>query len=98
MTPTLRLTIAIESAFGVDAKTLKSRGGPVDVAEARGAFYLLAMEVCGMSSNDVGAALGRDHTTVLTTARRARGYAETDARLARKITRAREILKGRVKA
>jgi chromosomal replication initiator protein len=64
------LLIAAE-AFGLAAEEMLGRAQPQRIARARHAFVLVARSVLAESFPRIGRALGRDHTTVISSLRRA---------------------------
>ena len=76
-----RIVGRVASTFGVPAKELFGRGRQRAVASARQVAMALAREVGGLSLPQVGAAFGRDHTTVLYAVRKVAAATKADGKL-----------------
>jgi chromosomal replication initiation ATPase DnaA len=67
------------TVFGIDASELRSkRGRSPRLVQARQALMYALHAAAGMSYQEIGRALGRDHTTVLYGARQAQARAASD--------------------
>ena len=71
---------AAARAFGVSVGELTGRGQPQRIVRGRHGFTLVGREVLGESFPSLGKALGRDHTTVMSSYDRAQALHDRDAR------------------
>lgn len=83
------LTVSAE-VMGVSVADMKGRARPQPIARARHAFVYCAREDLKKSLPAISAALCRDHTTALSSARRAAALLEKDKLFCRQIEQIRE--------
>ncbi len=83
------LTVTAE-VMGVSVEDMKGRARPQPLARARHAFVYCAREDLKESLPSISAAMGRDHTTALSSARRAAALLEKDKIFCRQIDQIRE--------
>lgn len=76
--------------MGVSVADLKGRARPQPIARARHAFVYCAREDLKESLPSISAAMGRDHTTALSSARRAAALLEKDKVFCRQVAQIRE--------
>ena len=76
--------------MGVSVADMKGRARPQPIARARHAFVYCAREDLKESLPSISAAMGRDHTTALSSARRAAALLEKDKVFCRQIDQIRE--------
>jgi len=67
---------AAADAFGISVDDMKGRSQPQRIAKARHAFVFVAREALKESFPRIAAALGRDHTTAMSSYRRAQALLE----------------------
>ena len=81
------LRSAVADVFGLSVADMTSRRRPQPIVRARHAFCLLARKLTESPLTAIGAALGRDHTTVISSLDRAEVLAETDPVFGERIAR-----------
>lgn len=86
--------VAGAEAFGLTSGEIVGRAQPQRIARARHAIVYCAREVLGESFPRVGKALKRDHTTVMSSYRRAQALIERDKAFQAGVARIREALEG----
>lgn len=95
--PSLRdapLVLAVAAAaYGVAPQALVAHRRDPDADEARSVAILLLHDELGLTPTQIGAVLGRGHSTICTTRKRMRARVAADAALARMIDRLRRRLR-----
>ena len=86
--------IAGAEAFGLTSADITGRAQPQRIVRARHAIVFCAREVLGESFPRIGKALKRDHTTVMSSFRRAQALIERDKAFQEGVRRIREALEG----
>lgn len=86
--------VAGAEAFGLTAADITGRAQPQRIVRARHAIVFCAREVLGESFPRIGKALKRDHTTVMSSFRRAQALIERDKAFQEGVRRIREALGG----
>ena len=81
-------------AFGLSRAEIIGRAQPQRIVRARHAIVYCAREVLGESFPSIGRALHRDHTTVMSSYRRAQALIERDKAFQEGVRRIREALEG----
>ncbi len=87
-----RIVGRVAAAFGVSEKELLGPSRLRSVMRPRQVAMYLARELTGLSLPRLGAAFGRDHTTVLHACRKVAAEIEDDAALANKVSDLRSAL------
>ncbi len=77
---------AVSDLFGVSMGDIRGKRRPQRIVRARHAINLLARKLTKTSLKAIGAAMSRDHTTVMASVRRAEALAESDEDFADKIS------------
>ncbi|MFQ5564158.1 MAG: DnaA ATPase domain-containing protein [Parvularculaceae bacterium] len=83
---------AASEAFGVSIEELKSKARPQRIVRARHGFVFCGREVLKESFPRIGAALGRDHTTAMSSMNRAEALLERDKAFQQAVVLMREKL------
>ncbi len=86
--------VAGAEAFGLTHADIVGRAQPQRIVRARHAIVYCAREVLGESFPRIGKALSRDHTTVMSSYRRAQALIERDKAFQDGVGRIREALEG----
>lgn len=81
------LLAGVADEFGLSVADLRSRRRPQTIVKGRHAFCMLARKLTDSPLKVVGACLGRDHTTVLSSLSRGEVLAETDPTFGGRISR-----------
>lgn len=85
---------AAADAFGLQFEDMTARAQPQRIVRARHAFVWCAREVLKESFPRIGKALKRDHTTVMSSYRRAQALIERDKAFQDGVRRIREAIEG----
>jgi chromosomal replication initiator protein len=86
--------VAGAEAFGLTRADIVGRAQPQRIVRARHAIVYCAREVLGESFPRIGKSLSRDHTTVMSSYRRAQALIERDKAFQDGVARIREALEG----